>query len=140
LIVSNLPHDTISTGGEVAGTGDAVALDSLQLAQAAQPAVRVSPAPAWIVQFRKQFERCFKMPTGGDGRRVDVAFEVRLKRDGMLDGDPIPKDQPSTPFSRALQKSVARALVDCQPYNLPAASYDQWKMFVSEFVDDPAMR
>lgn len=117
--------------------GDAVALDSTQLAQAAPPAVRVSPVPTWIAQFRKQVERCLKIPAGGDGRRVDVALAIKLKRDGTLDGAPVPEDQPSTSFGRAFQQSAHRAIVDCQPYNLPAGAYDEWKSFVTVFVDDP---
>jgi hypothetical protein len=97
--------------------------------------LRDAVAQTWGESFQKQLQRCWKKPSGGDGQRTSVSLVVKLKRDGTLDGVPVPQQQTITPFGRNFQGSAYRAIVDCQPYKLPAASYDEWKQFVPTFVD-----
>jgi outer membrane biosynthesis protein TonB len=90
----------------------------------------------WIAMFRQQVERCWKMPPGGiESQNPEAAFTVRLKRDGMLESIPIPESTPATPYLRAYQESALRAMMDCQPYRLPAANFDDWKFFTPIFTD-----
>jgi hypothetical protein len=73
----------------------------------------------------------------GLGRTV----QKRLKRDGTLDGAPRPEIpwQP-TAYLQDYQQSALQALLKCQPYDLPAADYEQWKYFVPVFTEpSPAM-
>jgi outer membrane biosynthesis protein TonB len=90
----------------------------------------------WGSMFKQQVERCWKKPYGGiESQRPEVAFAIRLKRDGMLEGAPVPEGTPGTPFLRVYQESALRAIIECQPYKLPAAMYDEWKYFAPVFKE-----
>ncbi len=90
----------------------------------------------WGAMFQRQVERCWKKPYGGiESQRPEVAFAIRLKRDGMLEGSPVPEGVPGTPYLRVYQESALRAILECQPYKLPAALYDEWKYFAPVFKE-----
>ncbi|WP_426532398.1 cell envelope integrity protein TolA [Bradyrhizobium sp. McL0615] len=90
----------------------------------------------WGSMFQRQVERCWKKPYGGiESQRPEVAFNIRLKRDGMLEGNPVPEGVPATPFLKVYQESAYRAIIECQPYNLPAAMYEEWKYFAPVFKE-----
>jgi hypothetical protein len=96
---------------------------------------------SWGAMFQKQVERCWKKPTGGSEiQKAEAAFTMRLKRDGTLDGSPVPEKTPVTPYLRSYQDSALRAIVDCQPYNLPAAYFDEWKYFAPVFTERAAVK
>jgi outer membrane biosynthesis protein TonB len=90
----------------------------------------------WGSMFQRQVERCWKKPYGGiESQKPEVAFAIRLKRDGTLEGAPVPEGVPATPFLRVYQESALRAIIECQPYKLPAAFYDEWKYFAPVFKE-----
>jgi outer membrane biosynthesis protein TonB len=90
----------------------------------------------WGAMFQRQVERCWKKPFGGiESQNPEAAFSIRLKRDGNLEGMPVPEGTPATPYLRVYQESALRAIVDCQPYNLPAAYFDEWKFFAPVFTE-----
>jgi hypothetical protein len=90
----------------------------------------------WGTMFRSQVERCWKKPYGGiESQNPEAAFSIRLKRDGMLESTPVPEGAPATPYLRVYQESALRAIIECQPYNLPAAYFDEWKYFAPVFTD-----
>ena len=90
----------------------------------------------WGSMFQRQVERCWKKPYGGiESQKPEVAFAIRLKRDGSLEGTPIPEGVPATPFLRVYQESALRAIIECQPYKLPAAFYEEWKYFAPVFKE-----
>jgi outer membrane biosynthesis protein TonB len=90
----------------------------------------------WGSMFQRQVERCWKKPYGGiESQRPEVAFAIRLKRDGMLEGSPVPEGTPATPFLRVYQESALRAIIECQPYKLPAPMYEEWKYFAPVFKE-----
>ena len=90
----------------------------------------------WGSMFQRQVERCWKKPYGGiESQKPEVAFAIRLKRDGTLEGAPVPEGTPATPFLRVYQESALRAIIECQPYKLPAAMYDEWKYFAPVFKE-----
>jgi outer membrane biosynthesis protein TonB len=93
----------------------------------------------WGAMFRQQVERCWtnKPYAGLDDQRPEVAFNIRLKRDGALEGMPVPDGTPPTPYARAYADSALRAILRCQPYNLPAAYFEEWKAFTPVFQDRP---
>jgi hypothetical protein len=98
----------------------------------------------WGPMFRKQVERCWKKPflrSKGEtaGEKIEAAFAIRLKRDGTLDGAPRPeKASRATPYLQVYQDSALQALVKCQPYDLPAADFEQWKYFAPVFTEPEA--
>lgn len=90
----------------------------------------------WGALFKSQVERCWKKPYGGiEAQQTEAEFAIRLKRDGTLEGMPVPQGNPSTPYLRVYQESALRAIIECQPYNLPAAYFDEWKYFAPVFTE-----
>jgi outer membrane biosynthesis protein TonB len=90
----------------------------------------------WGAMFQSQVERCWKKPFGGiESQNPEAVFEIKLKRDGTLESAPIPEGSPSTPYLRVYQESALRAIIECQPYNLPAAFFDEWKYFSPVFTE-----
>ena len=90
----------------------------------------------WGSMFQSQVERCWKKPYGGiESQNPEAAFTIRLKRDGTLEGMPVPEGTPTTPYLRVYQESALRAILECQPYNLPAAFFDEWKYFAPVFTE-----
>jgi outer membrane biosynthesis protein TonB len=90
----------------------------------------------WGALFQSQVERCWKKPYGGiESTKPEAAFAIRLKRDGTLEGMPVPEGTPATPYLRVYQESALRAIIECQPYNLPAAYFDEWKYFAPVFTE-----
>jgi len=90
----------------------------------------------WGALFQAQVERCWKKPYGGiEAQKSEAAFAIRLKRDGTLEGMPVPEGTPATPYLRVYQESALRAIIECQPYKLPAAYFDEWKYFAPVFTE-----
>ncbi|WP_407148845.1 cell envelope integrity protein TolA [Bradyrhizobium sp. ORS 86] len=90
----------------------------------------------WGAMFKQQVERCWKKPYGGlEAQQTEAVFSIKLKRDGTLEGMPVPEGHPATPYLRVYQESALRAIIECQPYNLPAAYFDEWKYFAPVFTE-----
>jgi outer membrane biosynthesis protein TonB len=90
----------------------------------------------WGAMFQQQVERCWKKPFGGiESQNPEVAFSIRLKHDGTLESAPIPEGSPATPYLRVYQESALRAIIECQPYHLPAAYFEEWKFFAPVFTE-----
>jgi hypothetical protein len=90
----------------------------------------------WGAMFKSQVERCWKKPYGGiEAQMVEAEFSIKLKRDGSLEATPAAMGAPSTPYLRVYQESALRAIIECQPYNLPAAYFDEWKYFSPVFTE-----
>ena len=112
-----------------------VAVQSVSSARSQQ--TRQSLAENWGAMFKSQVERCWKKFDGGTYiQTTNVAFKIKLRRDGTLEGPPVPEEAPSTPGLRAYQENAARAIVKCQPYQLPAEYYEEWKHFIPVFVPE----
>jgi outer membrane biosynthesis protein TonB len=90
----------------------------------------------WGALFQSQVERCWKKPYGSiESQSPEAAFAIKLKRDGTLEGMPVPEGTPATPYLRVYQESALRAIIECQPYNLPAAYFEEWKYFAPVFTE-----
>ena len=90
----------------------------------------------WGAMFQSQVERCWKKPYGSlDQQKPEASFDIRLKRDGTLEAMPVPVGNASTPYLRAYQDSALRAIIACQPYNLPPTMFEEWKSFEPVFTD-----
>ena len=88
----------------------------------------------WGAMFKRQVDRCWKVPYGGvESQNPRAIIDIKLKRDGTLEGSPIPEEVPTTPYLRVYQESAVRAIIECQPYNLPQVYYDEWKYFAPVF-------
>ena len=60
-----------------------------------------------------------------------------LKQDGKLEAMPVPDGTPPTAYARAYSESALRAIIECQPYNLPAQFFEEWKSFTPVFQERP---
>jgi outer membrane biosynthesis protein TonB len=90
----------------------------------------------WGSMFQSQVERCWKKPYGSlDQQKPEASFDIRLKRDGTLEAMPVPVGGAATPYLRAYQESALRAIIACQPYNLPPTMFEEWKSFEPVFTD-----
>jgi colicin import membrane protein len=90
----------------------------------------------WGALFQSQVERCWKKPYGGiEVQQSEAAFAIKLKRDGTLEGMPVPEGTPATPYLRVYQESALRAIIECQPYKLPPDYFDEWKYFAPVFTE-----
>jgi outer membrane biosynthesis protein TonB len=90
----------------------------------------------WGAMFQSQVEKCWKKPYGGlESQNPQAVFDIRLKRDGTLEVPPVPVGTPATPYLRVYQESALRAIIECQPYSLPAAYFDEWKYFEPVFAE-----
>jgi outer membrane biosynthesis protein TonB len=84
----------------------------------------------WGALFKEQVLRCWKKPYGGiEAQRVEAEFSIKLKNDGTLEGMPAAQTAPSSPFQRVFLESGLRAIIDCAPYRLPPAFFEEWKYF-----------
>lgn len=95
--------------------------------------------------LRSQIARCTRSnadaPSNMDLR---VVVEVRLERNGALSSPPRLRDEArvmnsSNPFLRVAGERAVRAVIDCQPYRLPAEAYAQWR-HLEVMVDTQAVR
>jgi outer membrane biosynthesis protein TonB len=90
----------------------------------------------WGAMFKQQVTRCWKKPYGGiEQQKSEAVFGIRLKRDGTLEGMPVPIGTPATPYLRVYQESALRAIIECQPYKLPPAFFEEWKNFEPAFTE-----
>jgi outer membrane biosynthesis protein TonB len=88
----------------------------------------------WGAMFKEQVQRCWKKPYGDvEAQRVQSEFSIKLKKDGSLEAMPVAQASPSSAFQRVFQESGLRAIIDCAPYQLPAAFFDEWKFFYPVF-------
>ena len=88
----------------------------------------------WGAMFQDQVERCWKKPYGGiEAQRIEVQFDIKLRKDGTLEAMPVAMTSPSSAFQRVFLESGMRAIIACAPYKLPQAYFDDWKWFTPIF-------
>jgi hypothetical protein len=82
--------------------------------------------------LRSQIYRCWSPPTGApDARDLIVEYDLSLNPDGtvgrlqMTPGTAVAAA--GNPYTRASSEAASRAIYQCQPYRLPAESYNQWR-------------
>ena len=75
--------------------------------------------------MRQAVSRCWNINAGLEGiEKIVVKVQVRLTRDGRLIGPPRVVNSSPSPLFRDAATSAERALVQCEPYNLPADKYE----------------
>ena len=90
-----------------------------------------------IDAFRAQIVRCWSPPVGGlGGDPIVVKLSIRLREDGSLKTHPDVMNSVPSPFFRPVADSAVRAVIQCQPYNMPRDKYSQWQNILLTF--DPS--
>lgn len=84
-----------------------------------------------------QLRRCYQLPGGGGGSNIPIVeLRWRLKPDGMLDGQPEVINGGSGALAQVAVDTAIRAVIQCQPFNLPPDKYRVWKLIERAF--DPS--
>jgi outer membrane biosynthesis protein TonB len=84
----------------------------------------------WGALFKDQVLRCWKKPYGGiEAQRVEAEFSIKLKKDGTLEAMPAAQTSPSSTYQRVFLESGLRAIIECAPYRLPSAFFEEWRFF-----------
>jgi outer membrane biosynthesis protein TonB len=91
----------------------------------------------WGRMFEDQVNHCWKKPYGGiEAPKIIAEFDIRLKRDGTLEAAPRALTTPTTAYHRVFLESGLRAILECAPYRLPAAYFEEWKAFIPSFKSE----
>ncbi len=84
--------------------------------------------------FRSQISRCWTPPVGGLGAdEIVVKLRIELNKDGTLVRPPQLANSNSSPFFTAAADSAMRAVLQCQPYTMPAEKFSQWRDMLLNF-------
>lgn len=88
--------------------------------------------------MKRQVAKCWNINSGADGvDKVRVEVEVRLSADGRITAQPRVSNRGTGPLFADMADSAMRALVQCQPYDLPKHLYKGgWDHMIVEF--DPS--
>ncbi|WP_159586168.1 cell envelope integrity protein TolA [Chelativorans xinjiangense] len=77
--------------------------------------------------IRRKMEQCWQVPAGAMGLEgVRISIQFRLDPSGAVEGNPEIVSSVSSSVERAVADSARRAILRCQPYNLPAEKYNAW--------------
>jgi len=88
----------------------------------------------WGAMFRQQVLRCWKQPYGSiEATRIEVEYNIKLKKDGSLEAMPVAVTSPTSPFQRVFLESGLRAIIECAPYRLPPQFFAEWQAFIPVF-------
>jgi hypothetical protein len=87
-----------------------------------------------IDALRARISQCWSPPVGGLGAdAIRVKLRLQLGSDGMLANRPQVVNRDGSPFFQAAADSAVRAVMLCQPYQLPATKYALWKDMILNF-------
>ena len=93
-----------------------------------------SNAATWGAMFMRQVRNCWKKPAGAiDAKDFFMEVEIKLRRDGTLEAAPAPLTSPRDSYQRVFLESAVRATIECAPYRLPPAFFEEWKDFIPQF-------
>ena len=87
-----------------------------------------------IDALRAKISQCWNPPVGGLGAdAIKVKLRLRLREDGVLSREPEVVNRQGSPFFRAAADAAVRAVMLCQPYQLPARKYAMWRDMILNF-------
>ena len=87
-----------------------------------------------IDALRAKISQCWNPPVGGLGAEaIKVKLRLRLREDGVLSREPEVVNRAGSPFARAAADAAVRAVMLCQPYQLPAKKYALWRDMILNF-------
>lgn len=87
-----------------------------------------------IDALRARISQCWNPPIGGLGAdAIKVKLRLRLRQDGALTREPEVVNRAGSPYFRAAADAAVRAVMLCQPYELPSKKYAQWRDMILNF-------
>jgi colicin import membrane protein len=87
-----------------------------------------------VLAIRQGVQPCWRVLGGGQGADATaVRMRIQFNQDGTIRGEPQIMGGQSTAFFMAAAESAKRAVLQCQPYNLPADKYAAWQDVILNF-------
>jgi hypothetical protein len=87
-----------------------------------------------IDALRARISQCWNPPVGGLGAdAIKVKLRLQLRKDGVLSREPEVVNRAGSPYFRAAADAAVRAVMLCQPYELPAKKYALWRDMILNF-------
>jgi len=87
--------------------------------------------------LRSQIQRCWNPPTGVmDAPNLLVKLRIAFNVDGSVVGQPEVTNSSSSPLFQVAADAAVRAVLRCQPYQMPPEKYDSWRDVILNF--DPS--
>jgi colicin import membrane protein len=87
-----------------------------------------------VMAIRQGVQPCWRVLGGGQGADATaVRMRIQFNQDGTLKGEPQIMGGQSSPFFMAAAESAKRAVLQCQPYSLPADKYAAWQDVILNF-------
>jgi hypothetical protein len=74
-----------------------------------------------------QIKQCWSLLPGEIDSGLSVRLMVSLNQDGTVSGTPQVLEADSSPLGGSMARAAQRAVMQCGPYRLSSASYDQWR-------------
>jgi hypothetical protein len=87
-------------------------------------------------ELMKRLTKCWVAPAAARKQNLYVTVQFRLNADGTLYSLPKVLNSSENSVFISLKGSVVKAVVDCQPYKLPADKYELWRDNTIKFVPD----
>jgi hypothetical protein len=84
--------------------------------------------------LRGMVAQCWNPPVGAVGAEdLKVRVRFNLSQDGQVSGQPEVMNSSGNPAFGAASSSAVRAIMRCQPYNLPISKYEAWQEVIINF-------
>lgn len=133
-----LDKDPKKKGQQAQGTSQTATATGKEAGTATGTAPELSAREQDLLKgmIKSQLAQCWRLPGAGGGTEIPaVKLRWQLQRDGSLNGEPVVENAPRDALGSAASDAALRAVRGCQPFKLPAESYDGWKDI--EWVFDP---
>ena len=93
---------------------------------------------SYIDAIRIKLRSCWNIDPGAkDIKNMKIVIKTTIAPDGNInDIEILNQDSNSSPSFIAVAESARRALIVCNPYNLPAEYYQDWKNIIFTFYPD----
>jgi len=87
-----------------------------------------------IDALRARISQCWNPPVGGLGAdAIQVKLRLQLTEQGSLSASPQVMNRAGSPFFQAAADAAVRAVMLCQPYQLPPQKYALWRDMILNF-------
>ena len=94
------------------------------------PTVRAtedSSVAAIVTALKERLTKCWIPPHAARNLKLTVKVHFLLNADGTVQSLPKVLNASDHPLFASVKGAAVRAVVDCQPYDLPAGKYDLWR-------------
>lgn len=133
--ISNLPDAAPAAGSDQ--TPDATAKTTAAAVGVKHPSgtqLSATESQMFLGIFKSKVQGCWTVLGGAaDGRELVVPVSFDLGPDGRLLADPVVTGGGSSPLFALAAENVVHAIRQCEPYALPAGSYEKWHHWDIDF-------